>query len=155
VPGTAVFPHPTNATAPLALRANVEHNHVVHEHVVILSVKYEPVPHVPVDDRIEVDDLGYGDDGIVHVTARFGFQDDQDLPAVLRQARGRTPELEIDPEDASWFLSRMNIERGRQRGMAGWRKRLFVGMAHNAATPAARFNLPVDRTVVMGSRVEL
>ncbi len=155
VPGTAVFPHPTKLTAPLALRANVEHNHVLHEHVVLVSVQSEPVPHVPAEERIEIDDLGYGDDGIVHITARFGFQDDQDVPAVLRQARGRTAELDIDPERASYFLSRINIERGRQRGLAGWRKRLFVGLAHNAATPAAYFALPVDRTVVMGSRIEL
>jgi KUP system potassium uptake protein len=155
VPGTAVFPHPTKVTAPLALRANVQHNHVLHDHVVILSVQSEPVPHVPVDERIGVDDLGYGDDGIVHITARFGFQDDQDLPAVVRQANGMTAELDIDPDTASWFLSRMTLERGRQGGMAGWRKRLFVALAHNAATPAARFGLPVDRTVVMGSRVEL
>jgi KUP system potassium uptake protein len=155
VPGTAVFPHPTKVTAPLALRANVLHNHVLHDHVVILSVLSEPVPHVPVDERIGVDDLGYGDDGIVHITARFGFQDDQDLPAVVRRANGMTAELDIDPDGASWFLSRMTLERGRQRGMAGWRKRLFMALAHNAATPAARFGLPVDRTVVMGSRVEL
>jgi KUP system potassium uptake protein len=155
VPGTAVFPHPTKLTAPLALRANVQFNHVLHEHVIILSVLSAPVPHVATEERIEVDDLGYGDDGIVHVAATFGFQDDQDLPAALRQACGLTPELDVDPDEASWFLSRMTIEEGRQRGMAGWRKRLFVGLAHNAATPAARFGLPVDRTVVMGSRVEL
>jgi KUP system potassium uptake protein len=155
VPGTAVFPHPTKLTAPLALRANVQHNHILHEHVVLVSVQSEPVPRVPVEDRIEVDDLGYGDDGIVHITARFGFQDDQDLPAVLRQARGRTAELDIDPERASYFLSRITVERGRQRGLAGWRKRLFIGLAHNAASPAAYFGLPTDRTVVMGSRIEL
>jgi KUP system potassium uptake protein len=39
--------------------------------------------------------------------------------------------------------------------MAPWRKRLFIGLAHNAATPAAYFKLPDNRTVVMGSRVEL
>jgi KUP system potassium uptake protein len=155
VPGTAVFPHPTKRTAPLALRANVEHNHVLHERVVVVSVKSEPVPHVPAEERLEIDDLGYGDDGIVHITARFGFQDDQDVPAVLRQARGRTQELDIDPDAASYFLSRITIERGRQRGLARWRKQLFIGLAHNAASPAAYFALPVDRTVVMGSRIEL
>ncbi len=39
--------------------------------------------------------------------------------------------------------------------MSIWRKRLFVGLAHNAADPAGSFKLPTDRTVVMGSRVEL
>jgi KUP system potassium uptake protein len=36
-----------------------------------------------------------------------------------------------------------------------WRKRLFIALSHNAASPADYFRLPVDRTVVMGSRVDL
>ena len=155
VPGTAVFPHPTKLTAPLALRANVEFNHVLHERVVIVSVMSENVPHVPPDERVALDELGRPDDGIVHVSARFGFQDEQDLPQVLRQASGLSDELDIDPDSASYFLSRMTIERGRQPGMSGWRKRMFIGLSHNAANPAAYFCLPVDRTVVMGSRIEL
>ncbi|MFC7655919.1 potassium transporter Kup [Pseudonocardia benzenivorans] len=155
VPGTAVFPHPTNQTAPLALRANVRFNDVLHERVVIVSVLSLNVPHVPVAERLTVDELGHHDDGIVHLTASFGFQDDQDIPEVLRQARNLTPELDIDPDAASYFLSRITIERGAGNGMASWRKRLFIGLSHNAATPASVFRLPVDRTVVMGSRIEL
>ncbi|GAA4559125.1 potassium transporter Kup [Pseudonocardia xishanensis] len=148
VPGTAVFAHPTGDTAPLALRANVEFNHVLHERVVIVSVESEGVPHVPPAERTTVDRLG---DGLLHVTARFGFQDPQDVPEVLREAEG----LDVDPAEALYFLSRMALERGPRGGMWTWRKRLFIGMAHNGANPAAYFHLPVDRTVVMGSRVEL
>jgi KUP system potassium uptake protein len=159
VPGTAVFPHPSKETTPLALRANVEFNHVMHEHVVIVSIRSENVPHVPIGERLGVDELGYSDDGIVHLTMRFGFQDEPDIPAMLRRAVGIGAELDIDPDHASYFLSRISIERGAQKDteprMATWRKRLFVGLAHNAASPAAYFCLPLDRTVVMASRVEL
>jgi KUP system potassium uptake protein len=155
VPGTAVFPHPTKITAPLALRANVEFNHVLHERVVIISVVAENVPHVPLSERLSVDALGPADDGIVHVAARFGFQDEQDIPELLHAARGTSGELDFDPDTASYFLSRITIERCDSPGMSRWRKRLFIGLSHNAANPAAYFHLPVDRTVVMGSRVEL
>ncbi|SDG87849.1 potassium transporter Kup [Pseudonocardia oroxyli] len=155
VAGVAVFPHPTSETAPLALRANVRFNRVLHERVVIVSVLTEQVPHVPAGQRVSVDQLGPQDDGIVHVSARFGFQDSQDIPAVLQEARGLSDELDFEPAEASYFLSRMTIERGTQPGLRSWRKRLFIGLAHNAATPAGYFKLPVDRTVVMGSRVEL
>ena len=155
VPGTAVFPHPTKLSTPLALRANVAFNHVLHERVVIVSVLSENVPHVPLEQRLSIDELGRDRDGILHLAARFGFQDDQDLPEALRQACGLSPELDIDPDEASYFLSRMTVERGNTPGMNRWRKRLFVGLAHNAASPAADFHLPVDRTVIMGSRVEL
>jgi KUP system potassium uptake protein len=155
VPGTAVFPHPSKETTPLALRANVRFNHVLHEHVLIVSVRSENVPHVPIEDRILVDQLGYSDDGIVHLEIRFGFQDDQDIPAMIRQSIGASSELDLDAERASYFLSRLAIERGDQPGMATWRKRLFIGLAHNAASPASYFCLPDDRTVVMGERIDL
>ncbi|MGH8962355.1 MAG: potassium transporter Kup [Jatrophihabitantaceae bacterium] len=155
VPGTAVFPHPTKDTVPLALRANVEFNQVLHEHVVIVSVVSENVPHIPRSRRLSVDSLGYSDDGIVHLAARFGFQDDQDIPATLRDAFMLTHELEVDTDTALYFLSHITIERGPGGGLTPWRKRLFIALAHNAATPAAYFRLPVDRTVVMGSRVDL
>jgi KUP system potassium uptake protein len=155
VPGTAVFPHPTSQTVPLALRANAEFYGVVHEHVVIVSVVAENVPHIPRSERLSVDSLDYSDDGIVHLFVRFGFQDDQDIPAALRDAFMLTSELASDPDTAFYFLSRISIERGPESTLPSWQKRLFIGLSHNAASPAAYFGLPVDRTVVMGTRIEL
>jgi KUP system potassium uptake protein len=155
VPGTAVFPHPTKQTTPLALRANVDFNHVLHEHVLIVTVQVANVPYVPPDRRIDVDELEHSDDGIVHLAATFGFQDEQDLPAVLRQAKGMCRELdEIDTDDAYYFLSRLMIQHGSTPGMAKWRKRLFIGLAHNAANPATLFCLPENRTVLMGEHLD-
>jgi len=156
VPGTAVFPHPTSETTPLALRANVQHNHVLHERVVIVSVRSENVPHTDPSDRITIDNLGYADDGIFHVTVRYGFQDEQNIPRALAQVRQLGGgELDIDPDTASYFLSRITIQRGNGTGLPAWRKRLFIGLAHNAASPALYFGLPEDRTIVMGSHVDL
>lgn len=156
VPGTAVFPHPTKMTTPIALRANFEHNHVVHEHVVIVSMVSENVPYIPVEQRLGIDDLGYSDDGIVHVTVRHGFQDHQDLPAELRRA-ARLPgaELRFDPDRASYFLSYGALRLTRAPGMRRWRKRLFLALARNAANPAEYFALPDTRTVVIGSQIDL
>ncbi|MFC5747431.1 potassium transporter Kup [Actinomadura rugatobispora] len=156
VPGTAVFPHPTKATAPLALRANFEHNRVVHRHVVIVSMVSENVPYIPAEGRISADDLGYRDDGIVHLTARYGFKEHQDLPAALRLAATRLdPELDIDPDRASYFVSRMTLRLSREPGMTRWRKKLFLALAHNAPSPVEYFSLPESRTVVMGTQVDL
>ena len=158
VKGIAVFPHPNKETTPLALRANVEHNHIVHQHVIIVSVLTENVPHVTRSKAFSADDLGYADDGIEHITIRFGFSDDQDLPRALRAACVADV-LHLDPAEiktASYFISRGGIRiTKRGKGMAGWRKKLFVGIAHNAADPAARFTLPPQRTVTMGSDVEI
>ena len=154
VPGTAVFLNRGKETAPLAMRANVEHNHILHRHVVILSVETQPVPHVPVGERLVLDDLGYTDDGITHVSARFGYMDDPNVPEVLRLLGETALECPID-DDISYFLSTIELRRGDAPGMSRWRKRLFVATSHITADAAEYFRLPRDRTVIMGSRIEL
>jgi KUP system potassium uptake protein len=157
VPGIAIFPHPNKASTPLALRANVKHNHVLHEHVIIVSVETARVPHVPSSRAFSYDDLGYADDGIEHLTIRFGFSDKPDIPRALRTAC-RANVLPLDAADfknASYFISRGAIRTTRTNGMVHWRRSLFVALAHNAADPAARFGLPALRTVTMGSDVEI
>jgi KUP system potassium uptake protein len=156
VPGVAVFLNPTIETTPLALRANVEHNHVLHEHVVIASVATQPVPHVPEGRRIAIDDLGYADDGIFHVTIRYGFQDDLDVPHALRRAAAEG--LEVDDAalpSATYFVSRVGITQTDAPGMRPWRKKLFLAISRNASNPVEYFCLPIDRTIVMGSQVRL
>jgi KUP system potassium uptake protein len=155
VPGTAVFLHAAKETAPLAMRANVEHNHTLHEHAVVLSIEMMKVPHVAEDERLAFDDLGYGDDGISHVTARFGFQDEPNVPATLRLAAGKVAELDIDPDDCTYFLSHIEIVTTKARGMRMWRKRLFVALSRNSASPVEFFGLPGERTVVMGGHIAL
>ena len=157
VPGTAVFPHPTKETTPLALRENVDHNHVLHERVLIISGHTEDVPHVPWEERLVIDNLGDPDDGIVHVTAAFGFQDRADFQEVIRQLSDGTGKESdpVDPEQASYFLSSITLQRTRKRGMPAWRKVLFMALAHNAANQAEFLHLPLDRTVVMGAHIDL
>src|SRR5664279_5413190 len=153
VPGTAVFLNRGKATAPLAMRANVAHNHILHEHVVILSIETSPVPHVAPADRVVVDDLGYTDDGISHVTAYFGYMQDPNVPDVLRLADAAGLEGPLDVDDASYFLSTIELRVGRDHGMTRWRKRLFVATARITTDAAEYFGLPRDRTVIMGSRI--
>jgi KUP system potassium uptake protein len=141
-------------TTPLALRANLEHNLVIHACVVIISVETLRVPHVAEAERVSVDELGYRDDGITHLRARFGFQDTIDVPSTLRMAADRV-EGEIDVDSASYFLSRITIVPTRAPGMAMWRKKLFVLIARNAANPVAYFGLPDERTIVMSSHIVL
>ena len=156
VRGIGVFPHPTKDTTPLALRANVEHNHVLHKHVLIVSARPEGVPHVKPEDQLVVDDLGYDDDGIMHLTVRYGFFDSPDLPAAVEKAvaDGLTP-FQVDIDDVSYFLSRGALRRTDRPGMSRWRKQLFIVLAHNAGDPAEIFGLPRNQTVIMGSDVDV
>ena len=154
VPHTGVFFSAYPDHTPLALRANLDHNHTVHETVVVVSIEPLNVPHVRAEQRLKHDDLGYEDDGISHVTARYGFQDDIDIPGLLR---GSLEQLEgdVDLEQVSYFISRATIVITDDPSMARWRKRLYAAIARNASSPVAYFQLPDERTVVLGAHIEL
>jgi KUP system potassium uptake protein len=155
VPGTSIFLNRGKETAPLAMRANVEHNQVLHEHVIILAVHTVPVPYVAPQDRLEIDDLGYKDDRIYHVTARFGYADTPNVPSLLPLISAAGQEGAMPAGKISYFLSTIEIRRGNTPGMSFWRKRLFVATARLTADAAEYFQLPRERTVIMGSRIEL
>ncbi|RKT77418.1 KUP system potassium uptake protein [Terracoccus luteus] len=153
VPGTAVFVHPSRATTPIALRENTRLNHVIHEHVVIVSTVSENVPHVSPDDSIVWQVVGAPGDHVIHIAVHYGFHDDQDVPQAL--ARARDTGVPVDPDGATYFLSRITVELTGETSLPRWRKRLFIALAHNAASPIDYFRLPEDRTVSMGAFVKL
>ena len=155
VPGTAVFLTVGKQTTPLALRANVDYNHVLHESVVIVSVETKTVPHVDPAERVVVDELGYSGDGIVYLTVRYGFQDDQDVPAALREAAAAGLPQKIDVEQAIYFVSEITIVLGDDPGMRRWRKKLFLVLSGTSKSPVALFGLPERRIVTMGYHIEL
>jgi KUP system potassium uptake protein len=155
VPGTAIFLNRGKATAPLALRANVEHNEILHQEVLILSIETMPAPHITDADRLQIDDLGYKDDRIIHVTARFGYMDQTNVPGLLPLIRDAAIESPLDEDRLSYFVSRIELVQGHAPGMSRWRKRLFIATSRITADAAEYFRLPRERTVIMGSRIEL
>jgi KUP system potassium uptake protein len=155
VAGTAVFMNRNKVTAPLAMRASVDHLHALSEHVVLLTIETLTVSHVASADRIVIDDLGYRDDGITHASARFGYMDQPNVPAVMRQLQDADLEFTFDLDGLSYFLSKIDLYRGDAPGLSRWRKSLFLATAHLTADAADYFGLPRDRTVVMGSRIEV
>jgi len=157
VPGVAVFPNPSKDTTPLALRAQVEHNHTLHERVVIVSVDNVTIPHVDPPDTFTVQLLGPGRSKVHHVTIRIGYHDKLDVPKALALCRKQgLLARNLDLEHASYFVSRITITPTDAPGvMQRLRKKLFITMARNAASPLDHFGLPLDRTVTMGSQVPL
>jgi KUP system potassium uptake protein len=151
-PGTGVFLNANRETTPLALRELFVHTHSIPESAVIMSIETLRVPHVPEDEQVTCDDLGYGDDGISHVTVRL----DMNVPRLLRLATKVGLEGHVDLENPSYFLSQITIiPTDKADGLAGWRKRLFVAVSRNSASPVEYFGLPDDRVVTMGSHIDL
>ncbi|MGI9162082.1 MAG: potassium transporter Kup [Mycobacterium sp.] len=155
LPGTAIFLNRGKTTAPLSMRANVDHIHVLQEHVLIVSVDTVPVPRVPAGQRITVDDLGSPADGIFFVGIRYGYMEHPDVPSALRLIDPVLTGGPLDLENATYFLSKVDLIAGAAPTMAPWRTRLFVAISHMTADAAGYFGLPLDRTVIIGTRIEV
>ncbi|MBN1963999.1 MAG: potassium transporter Kup [Anaerolineae bacterium] len=150
VSGTAVFMTSTGQGTPSALLHNLKHNKVIHERVIILTVKIQDVPYANDADRTEIEDIG---EGLYRLTLRYGFMDETDIPAALKQVDMCGEPFTM--MDTSFFLSRQTLIASVKPGMAIWREKLFAWMLRNAATPMEFFRLPTNRVVELGSQVEI
>ena len=154
LPGTAVFLNRGRGSTPLSMRANVDRIHVLQQHVIIVSVDTLPVPRVPDPERVTVSDLRFPDDGIVYVVARFGYMERPDVPRALLLVDPARTEGSVDLANATYFLSSASLSAGPEPTMARWRKRLFIAISKMTAD-AEYFGLPVDRTVIIGARIQI
>jgi KUP system potassium uptake protein len=156
LPGTAIYLSPDKETTPLALRTLVERNHAMHEKIVIVSVTPVSIPRVDREDRCTSEPLGKGLFKVVHVNIRVGYRDTWNVPEALALARKLGfLDRNLDLEHASYFVSKMTIVPTGAPGMARWRKKMFVALARNAATPIEHFDLPRPRTAMTNSEVPI
>jgi KUP system potassium uptake protein len=150
VPGTAVFMTAQPRGTPPALAHNLRYNKVLHEYVVILTVRTVQVPYVALKDQVTLDTFGHN---IFNVRVQNGFMQDPNVPEALALARDQG--LAMDLDDVTFFLGRETIIVTHRRGMAIWREKLFVLMARNAVRATAFFRLPPERVVELGVQVEI
>jgi KUP system potassium uptake protein len=151
VPGTAVFLTATPDVTPHALLHSLKHYKVLHERNVFLTVSFEDVPAVPRAEGVRCEDLG-GD--AWRVTLRYGFMDRPDVAAALELCAPQG--LHVEPAEVSYFLSREILVPGAGADrMAPWRERLFAALARNAGSAIDYFNIPANRVVELGTRVEM
>jgi len=150
VPGTAVFLTSTEGRVPHALLHNLKHNKVLHERVVLLTLKTRDIPVVPLAKRLRMVEL---DCNFRQIEAFYGFMEDQDIPALLEEC-GRCG-VPFDMMDTSFFASRETLIASVAPGMAIWREKLFVSMSKNATKATEYFKIPTNRVVELGTQVEL
>jgi KUP system potassium uptake protein len=150
VPGTAVFMNGTATGTPPALMHNLEHNKVLHERVVLLTVKTKQVPFIDPEARVEVEPLGHE---FYRMIINYGFMEDPDIPKVLENLDAHTPNFK--PMDTTYFLGRETVIASKSPGMMIWREKLFALMSRNASSATAYFCLPPNRVVELGSQIEI
>ena len=149
-PGTAVFMNGEADLTPTALLHNLKHNNVLHETNLFVTVRTLDVPWVPFAERARAEPLCKGGWSI---TLQFGFKNDVDVPAALELLQGHG--FELEPMRTSYFLSRSTVIPTLGGGMAPWREKLFANMHRNAASVADFMNLPANRVVELGTKVQI
>ena len=165
VPGTAVFMTSTPEGVPLVLLHHLKHNKVLHEQVVLMSIKTEEIPEIPSEERLTLEKL---EQGFFRVSARYGFMETPDVPEILY--RLRQAGLKAKQNDTTFYLGRERVivsdrRRGTRAGtrtapedmdmnMARWRKKLFIFLQRNAKSATEFFGIPPNRVVELGAQVE-
>lgn len=150
VPGTAVFMTPSNDYLPPALLHNLNHNMVLHERNILLSVETLSVPRADDSERVLFTDLGHG---FSRLTLRFGFMEDPDVPRALKE--WPISGLPYEPLRTHFFASRESLTAKADQGMALWRDKLFLFMSRNATPATEYFRIPGNRLVELGTQVAI
>ncbi len=150
VPNTAVFLVANPEGVPNSLLHNLVHNQVLHERVVFMTVKFRDVPYVPDSERVTIEPLG---SQFYKTTVTYGFMDRPDIPQALELCKACG--MEFNLMATSFFVSRETIVPTRGRGMAAWREELFATMSTLAGSVVKYLNIPPNRVIELGARVEI
>ena len=149
--GKAVFLTATQDNAPTALLHSLKHYGVIHEHNLILTVRFVEEAHVPGSERLHVEELS---PLFTRVILTFGFMDSPNVPRTLGAYRsGQRKSINVGT--TSFFLSRRTLQPSRTGGMPLWQDKLFIFLARNASDATVYFQIPTDRVVEIGTRITI
>jgi KUP system potassium uptake protein len=153
VSGTAIYLSADPDKAPDALLHNLKHNKILHNRVICLHVDLMEIPWVPASERMSVKSFGHD---CWHIVIHFGFKEQPDILKVFIE-QGPEHGLDFDILQTTFFLSRITLVpvANRSDGMALWRERMFAAMARNMFSAVEYFNIPANRAIELGTRIEL
>jgi len=150
VPGTAIFLRGESDGVPHAMLHNLSHNKVLHERVVFLTVVMQEVPYVPEANQVRIEVLG---NECYQMNVTYGFKNVPDIPAALFLAQDQG--LEFEMMETSFFIARQTVVANPLRGMALWREHIFVAMSRHARGAADYYQIPSNRVIELGTKVEI
>lgn len=148
VRGTAIFLTGDPDVAPAALMHNLKHNQVLHEQIIILTVKTLQTPRAPDSERLRIEEFM---PDVKRVTLTFGFMETPNVVKALTASRKQG--LKFDIMKTSFFLSRRTVIPSEKSGMPLWQDHLFIFLARNATNATDFFHIPSGRAVELGNQV--
>jgi KUP system potassium uptake protein len=150
VKGTAVFLTGNREGVPYALLHNLKHNKVLHERIVLLTVRTLDVPFAPAAERRAVEDLGKG---FWRVTLSYGFKESPDVPRALAETGEAGGAFDL--MQTSFFLGRERLVPTVRTKMTHWREMLYILLQRNQVSATDFFQIPPGRVVELGTQIEI
>ncbi|MFH0727432.1 MAG: potassium transporter Kup [Pseudomonadota bacterium] len=150
VRGTAVFMTVSPQGTPVALLHHIKHNHMLHDRILLLSIRSLDTPSVAPGERLEIESFG---NGFTRIVASYGYMETPQIPEIMSLADSMG--LKHEPMKTTYYLGRENILTSGPSTMAPWRKTFFAFMSRNARNPASYFKIPPNRVIEIGSQIEL
>ena len=150
VPGTAIFLTGNPYGIPRTLLHNFKHNKILHNKIVLLSVRTEDIPFVPREEQAQINVLP---EGFYQILIRYGFSQDPNIPALLQSLQQEG--LSLTPMGVTFFLGRETLILTDERNMLPWRKIIFSFLSRNAWDASKFFRIPPNRVIEVGIQMEL
>ncbi len=148
--GTAIYLTRNPYGTPPAFFFNLKHNQVIHENIYVVSIQFDPVPHVNLLDKAAIEKL---DNHVTLIIIHFGYMDETNIPKALEGLKQKG--VFIDQGNATYFLGRESIEITKNTGMSPLRESLFDFLGRNSARVTKQFNLPSHKVFEIGSMIRL
>ena len=150
VPGTAIFMVPNTQVVPQSLLHNLKHNHILHERVILMTVRTTTLPYVRDEERFTITPL-QGNFFVVAVS--YGFFEEPRIPRVLAQLR--LQEFHFKLADVSFFIGRERLtsnSTGLWRVICDW---VFIALHRNMLSATEYYRIPPGHTVELGGHIEI
>ncbi len=149
-PGTAIVMDARGTGVPRTLLHNIKHNKILHERILLLTMRVADVPHVAASERLRVHT--YRED-FIRLVASYGFMETPSVPEVLAIAGAQGVSCEVNA--ATYFFGRETLVIGEKKGLTTWRKYVFDFLFRNAYGAYLHLGVPPNRVIEIGQQVEI
>jgi KUP system potassium uptake protein len=148
--GTMVFLTPDPRGVPFLARHRWIRARAHEERIVVLNIARAGTPYLTDEERVTVERFSLR---LIRVIARFGYMEAPRIEPIFRACSAFG--LELDRDDTSFFYADPKIEAAKPRGMAEWRRQLFVMLLRNARPLPDDLRIQAERRIELGITVDL
>ena len=150
VPGTAVYMSRALNVIPFAMLHNLKHNKVLHERVVLLTLRTEDAPYVHNMRRVTIEQLS---PTFWRVVASYGWRETPNVEEIFH--RCGLEGLNCRMMETSFFMSHESLIIGKRPWYLRLRGKLFLALQRNALRAPDQFEIPPNRVIELGTQVEI